>query len=306
MTAPEADRHYNQRSLPSGLSLRALHDSSGRDVNQNSLPPEFLTLDQHVSTFYSAESLKGVNPEDVFQFLSSAVSPVYVTGIRELIKTGESRGFETEIQFFRCTDRSQLAPVALAFKRIGPDGDVEYGLPNVTAILDTPEERLRGDSSSSGKKLTRATDGTAEEGESGAFGGKVTFETFIHPVRILISESTDTEVHRPFDVTAQFAEENEADATNRAAKALTTKEPFSFLAECVVHPHLTQYLSRSSQLFGARERAEIVEIKDNGDGSLLLWVQNPEQMEGQPLHLKATIQFLPYASTTISETDVNQ
>jgi hypothetical protein len=302
MTAPEAE-HHNQHSLPVTLSLRTSQSPHDLPSNHNATRKEFTSLNQQVSTFYSAELLQGIHTEDVFQFLSSAISPMYVTGIKELIKTGEAHGFETELQFFRCNDRSTIAPVALAFKKITLAGDVMYGLPNVSAILDAPEERLRGDNSSSGKKLTRATDGTAEDGEAGTYGGKITFETFRDPVRILISESTDTELHRPFDLAAQYSPTIESDAVARMTEALTSEGPFSFLAECVIHPHLTQFLSRYSQLFGAREKADIVQVTQHKEGSLLITVLNPELKEGVPLTFRTEIDFSPFASVRLSEVD---
>ncbi len=303
MTAPGANHDHNKHSLPVSFSLRTTRSPAEQPENFQVAKDEFTALNKQVSDFYSAHPLKGVHTEDVFQFLSSAISPMYVTGIKELVKLGESLGYETELQFFRCTDRSTIPPVALAFKKITPHGDTVYGLPNVTAILDTPEERLRGDSSPSGKKLTRATDGTAEDGEEAAFGGKVLFETFTHPARVLISESTDTELHRPYDMVAQYAPENEIDAVNTMIEALLSKERFSFLAECVVHPHLTQYLSRYSQLFGARERADICELIQEEDGSLRMTVLNPDQKEGPPLSLLTEIRLSPLASVSIEQSD---
>ena len=305
MTTPEADHHHNRSSPSFTFSLRTTPPQEEESRDYYSPQREVTFLNQQVGDFYSAHPLQGIHTEDVFQFLSTAISAMYVTGIKELIKIGETHGFDAELQFFRCHDRSVLAPVALTFKKIESDGKTVYGLPNVTAILDTPEERLRGDNSPSGKKLTRATDGIAEEGEEGTFGGKVIFETFLHPSRVLISESTDPELHRPFDLAAQYAPGNEIDAINRMITSLSVGEPYSFLSECVVHPSLTQYLSRYSQLFGARERADIVHVTKNGDASYIITAVDPEDKEGPPLSLRLKVQFSPFASVTITPTDLD-
>lgn len=301
MTAPEANHHHNQHSVPTTFSLHPSESHNGQTVDSPSTKGDLTLLNQEVCDYYSASALQGIHTDDVLQFLSTAVSPMYVTGIKELVKTGEALGYTTELQFFRCSDRSVLAPVALTFKRVSPNGSTEYGLPNVTSILDSPEERLRGDNSASGKKLTRATDGTAEEREDATFGGKVVFETFPYPARVLISESTDTELHRPFDLSAQFSPEIQVSALATMCQSLTTQMPFSYLAECVVHPALTQFLSRYSQLFGARERAEIVNVDSDGNHTAIITVVNPEQSEGPPLSLRAQLHFSPNASVTISQ-----
>jgi hypothetical protein len=221
------------------------------------------------------------------------------------MKLAEAEGYYADLQFFRCNDRSKIPPVAITFSREGADGKLLYGIPNVTAILDSPEERLRGDNSPSGKKLVRAVDGTAANQESGVFGGKVRFEEFSSPARVLLSESTDSELHRPFDVAAQYSSSVRDEAVRRMAVSFADSSQFSFLKDCVVHPEITKVLSRYTPMFGARETAQVQDAKLTSNGILQLMVANPEDLSGQPILLRVELSFIPAAFCKVSFSELD-
>jgi hypothetical protein len=168
--------------------------------------------------------------------------------------------------------------LAITFVETQPHHTAAFGVPNLNLIFDTPDPRLRGEREDpAGQKKVKVTDGSGVERSTDGFSHSLCFEPFSTPVRILLSPSTDTQLHRPFDISVQYSQEAFEEAKSRMARALKRGEgaEFNHLLDCIAKPAIGAKLALEYPEFGPRESPEILPGSFWDDDGVHVIVRSP-------------------------------
>jgi hypothetical protein len=235
-------------------------------------------MDIAVSEHLGARSLLDVDQSFVFDFLSKNISAQFVRSVQELAEAAGRIGYTPHIQFFRCDDRTKTPPLVITFVETRPYQIAAFGVPNLNLIFDTPDPRLRGEREDpAGQKKVKVPDGSGVEGGTHGFSHSLRFEHFSAPVRIVLSPSTDTQLHRPFDISVQYSQEAFEEAKCQMTMALKRGEgaDFNHLLDCIAKPAIGEALALQYPEFGPRGSPEILPGSFWDDDGMHVMVRSP-------------------------------